>query len=56
MLRCPRLQGMTLKRFFARTAGEIIDVAVREVISDLDCIIFDEETSDVTSSFVLLFF
>ena len=31
-----------------RTAGEIIDIVVREVIYDFR-IIFEEETSDVTS-------
>ena len=45
----PSLVGDDFEAFLHRTAGEIIDVAVREVISDLDRIIFDEETSDVTS-------
>jgi hypothetical protein len=45
----PLLAGHDFEAFLRRTAGEIIDVAVREVISDLDRIIFDEETSDVTS-------
>ena len=45
----PSLEGDDFETFLHRTAGEIIDVAVREVISDLDRIIFDEETSDVTS-------
>ena len=45
----PSLAGDDFEAFLHRTAGEIIDIAVREVISDLDCIIFDEETSDVTS-------
>ena len=45
----PSLAGDDLEAFLRRTAGEILDIAVREVISDLDRIIFDEETSDVTS-------
>ena len=49
MLHCPRFTGDDFEAFLRRTAEEILDVAVREVISDLDRIIFDEETSDVTS-------
>ena len=45
----PSLAGDDFEAFIRRTAGEILDIAVREVISDLDHIIFDEETSDVTS-------
>ena len=45
----PSLAGDDFEAFLRRTAGEIIDVAVCEVISDLDRIIFDEETLDVTS-------
>ena len=45
----PSLAGDDFEAFLRRTAGEILDIAVREVISDLDRIIFDEETSDVTS-------
>ena len=45
----PSLVGDDFEAFLRRTAGEILDIAVREVISDLDHIIFDEETSDVTS-------
>ena len=43
------LAGDDFEAFIRRTAGEILDIAVREVISDLDRIIFDEETSNVTS-------
>ena len=49
MLRCPHFAGDDFEAFLHWTAGEIIGVAVREVISDLDRIIFDKETSDVTS-------
>jgi len=49
MLHCPHFAGDDFEVFLQRTAEEILDVAVREVISDLDRIIFDEETSDVTS-------
>ena len=45
----PSLAGVEFEAFLRRTAEEIIDVAVHEVISDLDRLIFDEETSDVTS-------
>ena len=48
-VKVPSLAGDDFEAFLCRTAEEIIDVAVREVISDLDRIIFDEETSDVTS-------
>ena len=43
------LAGDDFEAFLRRTAEEIIDVVVREVISDLDRLIFDEEISDVTS-------
>ena len=45
----PSLAGAGFEAFLRRTAGEILDIAVREVISDLDRIIFEQETSDVTS-------
>ena len=45
----PSLAGDDYEAFLRQTAEEIIDVAVREVISDLDRLIFDEEISDVTS-------
>lgn len=45
----PSLAGNDFEAFLRRTAREILDIAVRKVISDLDRIIFDEETSDVTS-------
>jgi len=45
----PSLAGVEFEAFLRRTSEEIIDVAVCEVISDLDRLIFDEETSDVTS-------
>ena len=45
----PSLAGDDFEAFLRRTAREILDIAVRKVISDLDRIIFDEETSDVTS-------
>ena len=45
----PLLAGADFEAFLHRTVGEIIDITVREVISDLDRIIFEEETSDVTS-------
>ena len=45
----PSIAGEDFEAFLRRTAEDILDVAVREVISDLDRIIYDEETSDVTS-------
>ena len=45
----PSLAGADFEAFLHQTAGEIIDITVREVISDLKRIIFEEETSDVTS-------
>ena len=42
------LAGEDFEAFLHRIAEEILDHAVREVISELDRIIFDEETSDVT--------
>ena len=45
----PSLAGNDFEAFLHRTGEEILDHVVREVISDLDRIIFDEEASDVTS-------
>ena len=45
----PSLAGVEFEAILRRTVEEIIDVAVREIISDLDRLIFDEEISDVTS-------
>ena len=44
----PSLAGEDFEAFLRRTAKEILDHMVRDVISELDRIIFDEETSDVT--------
>ena len=44
----PSLAGEDFEAFLHRTAKEILDHVVREVISELDRIIFDEEASDVT--------
>ena len=45
----PSLAWDDFEAFLRRTAEEILDLAVCEVISDLDRIIFEQETSDVTS-------
>ena len=45
----PSILGDHFEAFLRRIAEEILDVAVHEVISDLDRLIFDEEISDVTS-------
>ena len=44
----PSLAGVEFEAFLRRTAEEIIDVAVREVISEVNRIVFEEEASDVT--------
>ena len=44
----PSLARDDFEAFLRWTVEEVLDVAVREVISDLDRIIFDEETSDAT--------
>ena len=45
----PSLAGDDFEAFLCRTAREILDITVCEVISDLDRIIFKEESSNVTS-------
>ena len=40
--------GPAFEAYLRKTAEEIIDRAVRMVIEDMDHIIFEEETSDVT--------
>ena len=42
------ISGDDFEVFLRQTAEEIIDVAVREVISEVDHMVFEEETSDVT--------
>ena len=44
----PSIAGEDFEAFLRRTAEEILDHAVHEVISELDRIIFEEEASDVT--------
>ena len=44
----PSISGDDFEAFLRRTAEEIMDVAVREVISEVDRMVFEEETSDVT--------
>jgi len=44
----PSVSGDNFEEFLRQTAEEIIDVAVREIISEVDCLVFEEETSDVT--------
>ena len=44
----PSLTRVGFKAFLRRTAEEILDCAVRELISEADCIVFEEEASDVT--------
>ena len=44
----PSLAGEDFEAFLHRTAVEILDHGVREVISELDRTIFDEEASAVT--------
>ena len=44
----PLISRDDFEAFLRRKAEEIIDVAVREVISEVDRMVFEEETSDVT--------
>jgi len=44
----PSVSGDDFEAFLRWTAEEIIDVAVREIISEVDCLVFEEEASDVT--------
>ena len=44
----PSILGDHFEAFLRRTAEEILDVAVREVISEVNRIVFEEEASDVT--------
>ena len=44
----PPVSGNDFETFLRRTAKEIIDVAVREIISVVDRLVFEEEASDVT--------
>jgi len=44
----PSVSGDDFEAFLRRTAEEIIDVAVWEIISEVDCLVFEEEASDVT--------
>ena len=43
----PSIARDGFEAFLRRTAEEILDCAVQEVISDVDRIIFEEESSDV---------
>ena len=44
----PLISGDEFEAFLCRKAEEIMDVAVCEVISEVDRMVFEEETSDVT--------
>jgi len=44
----PSVSGDDFEAFLRRTAEEIIDVAVQEIISEVDRLVFEEEASDVT--------
>ena len=44
----PSISGDDFEAFLRRTAEEIMDAAVREVISEVDRMVFEEENSDVT--------
>jgi hypothetical protein len=43
----PSVSGGDFEKFLRRTAEEIIDAAVRDVISEVDRLVFEEEASDV---------
>ena len=44
----PSVSGDDFEAFLRWIAEEIIDVAVREIISEVDRLVFEEEASDVT--------
>jgi len=44
----PSVSWDDFEAFLRRTAEGIIDVAVREIISEVDRLVFEEEASDVT--------
>ena len=44
----PSISGDDFEAFLRRTAEEIMDAAVFEVISEVDRMVFEEENSDVT--------
>ena len=44
----PSISGDDFEAFLRRTVEEIMDAAVREVISEVDRMVFEEENSDVT--------
>ena len=44
----PSISGDDFEAFLRRTAEEIMDAAVREVISEVDRMVFEEENSSVT--------
>ena len=44
----PSVSGDDFEAFLRRTAEEIIDVAVSEIISEVDRLVFEKEASDVT--------
>ena len=45
----PSVAGVNFEAFLHQIAEEIIDHAVRELIYEVDHIVFEEEASDVTS-------
>ena len=44
----PSISGDDFEAFLRRTVEEILNHAVREVISEVDHVVFEEEASDVT--------
>ena len=44
----PSISGDDFEAFLRLAAEEIMDVAVREVIFEVDRMVFEEENSDVT--------
>ena len=51
----PSLAGEDFEAFLRRTAKEILDHMVRDVISELDRIIFDEEASAINCMICCVF-
>ena len=42
-----RFAGLEFEEFLQNQAEEIIDHAVRDLIEEVDCLVFEEESSDV---------
>jgi hypothetical protein len=46
------IAGPRFEAYLQRLAEDILDIAVREVIDEVDCVIFEEEESTVMSGWM----